>query len=89
MADENNSADKLIWFLAGAAVGASVALLLAPKSGRELRRLIGEKGAEGREYLAETGREVYEKGRELFERGKNVAEDAAGLFERGRKAVHL
>jgi gas vesicle protein len=86
---EHNNGDKLIWFLAGAAVGAAAALLLAPRSGRELRRLIGDKTSEGREYLEETGREVYDRGRELFERGKHLAEDAAGLFDRGRKAAHL
>jgi gas vesicle protein len=89
MADENSSSDKLIWFIAGAAVGAAVALLYAPKSGRETRRYLGEKASEGREYLAEAGRDVYDKGRDLYERGKGLAEDAADLFERGRKAVHL
>ena len=89
MADENNSSDNLIWFIAGAAVGAAVALLYAPKSGRETRRYLGHKASEGREHLAEAGREVYEKGRDLYERGKGLADDAADLFERGRKAVRL
>ena len=89
MADENDAADKLIWFVAGAAVGAAVALLLAPKSGREMRRLIANKTSEGREYLADAGKDAYEKGRDLYERGKGLAEDAAELFERGRKAVRL
>ena len=88
MADSNNG-EKLIWFLAGAAVGAAAALLLAPKSGREMRRLIGEKAGEGRDYLKDTGREVYSKGRELYDKGRELAEDAADLFERGRKAVHI
>lgn len=89
MADENGGGDNLIWFLAGVAVGAAAALLLAPKTGRELRQMIGEKTAEGRDYLAETGRDVYGKGRELYERGKDLAEDAADLIERGRKVVRL
>ena len=32
---------KLIWFLAGAAVGSAIALLYAPQSGRATRREIG------------------------------------------------
>jgi gas vesicle protein len=85
----NENGEKLIWFLAGAAMGAAAALLLAPRSGRELRRLIGEKAGEGREYLADAGRDVYSKGKELFEKGRELADDAAELFERGRKAVHM
>jgi gas vesicle protein len=85
----NSNGEKLVWFLAGAAVGSAAALLLAPKSGRELRRLIGEKAGEGREYLSDAGRDVYAKGKEIFEKGRGLADDAADLFERGRKAAHL
>lgn len=88
MANSNNG-EKLMWFLAGAAIGAAAALLLAPKTGEELRRLIGEKAGEGKEYLTETGRDVYAKGKEIFEKGRELADDAADLFERGRKAVHM
>ncbi len=88
MADENDS-DKLIWFLAGAAVGAALGLLFAPKSGREIRRLITDTTADGRDYLVEAGRDVYSKGRDIYEKGKDLADDAAEMFERGRKAVRL
>ena len=88
MADENGS-DNLIWFLAGAAVGAAVALLFAPKTGRELRKIISDKTSEGRDYMVETGRDLYGKGRDLYERGREVAEDAAELIEKGRKAVRI
>lgn len=88
MADENGG-DKLMWFLAGAAVGAAVALLFAPKTGRELRKIIGEKTSEGRDYVVETGRDIYGKGRDLYERGRDLAEDAAELIDRGRKAVRI
>jgi len=86
MADQN-SGDKLIWFLAGAAVGAALGVLFAPKSGRELRDYIGGKTSEGRDFIVETGRDVYSKGRDLYERGRGLAEEAAELFDRGRKAV--
>jgi len=84
MAQQENN-EKLVWFLAGMAVGAALGILFAPRSGREVRRLIGEKTAEGRDFLAETGRDIYSKGRELYDRGKGLAEDAAGLFDRGGK----
>jgi gas vesicle protein len=76
----NNSSDSAIWFLAGAAVGATVALLFAPQSGERTRRLLGRKAEEGREAVLDRGRELYDKGRE-------IADEAAQLFERGKKIV--
>jgi gas vesicle protein len=82
-----NNGDTLVWFLIGAAMGASVALLYAPQSGDRTRRLIGRKLADGREVLEEQGSELLEKSRELFEKGRKVADDAAELFEKGRSMV--
>jgi gas vesicle protein len=82
-----NNGEGLVWFLAGAAVGAGVALLYAPQSGDRTRRLIGRKLADGREALADQGSELLDKSRELFEKGRKVADDAAELFERGRSMV--
>ncbi len=78
---------KFVWFVAGAAIGATVALLYAPQSGREMRRTIKRKAREGREALSESGREWMEKGRELYEKGLRVADEAADLIERGRRIV--
>lgn len=63
-----NNGDTLVWFLVGAAVGASVALLYAPQSGDRTRRMIGRKLADGREVLEEQGSELLEKSRDLFEK---------------------
>lgn len=82
-----NNGDTLVWFLVGAAMGASVALLYAPQSGDRTRRMIGRKLADGREALEEQGSELLEKSRDLFEKGRKVADDAAELFEKGRSMV--
>ena len=82
-----NNGESLVWFLIGAAAGASVALLYAPQSGDRTRRLLGRKFAEGREALEAQGSELLEKSRELFEKGRKVADDAAELFEKGRSMV--
>ena len=82
-----NNGDTLVWFLVGAAVGASVALLYAPQSGDRTRRLLGRKLADGRDALSEQGSDLLDKSRELFEKGRKVADDAAELFERGRSMV--
>ena len=77
----------LVWFTAGAAIGATIALLYAPQSGRDTRRYIGKKTKEGREAIADMSGDIAERGRELFEKGRRVADDAAELFERGRRIV--
>lgn len=82
-----NNGESLVWFLIGAAAGASVALLYAPQSGDRTRRLIGRKLADGRDALSDQGSELLEKSRELFEKGRKVADDAAELFEKGRSMV--
>jgi len=82
-----DSTGKFVWFLAGAAVGAGIALLYAPKSGRDTRRLIGRKARHGGEAVAEISRDLWDKGRDLYEKGRQVADDAAELFERGRRLV--
>jgi len=75
---ERDSTSNVVWFLAGAALGAAIALLYAPQSGEETRRLIAKKTGEGRDALADRSRELYDRGREL-------ADEAAELFERGKK----
>jgi gas vesicle protein len=78
---------NLIWFLTGAAIGASIALLYAPQSGEETRQLIGEKARAGKDALADTSRDLVERGREFYERGRRMADEAAELMERGRRIV--
>jgi gas vesicle protein len=85
MAQDNT--DRLLWFLAGAALGSTIALLYAPQSGRDTRRIIKKKTREGREALADSGRDLVDKSRDLYEKGRRVADDAAELFERGRRLV--
>ena len=85
MADKNGSTSGFTWFLAGAVCGAVVALLYAPNSGKQTRKMIVKKTDETRDALADSGKEIVEKGKELFDKGRQIAEEAADLFERGRK----
>ena len=84
MTQEDNSG-KLAWFFAGAAIGAAIALLYAPKSGEETRQLLKDKALEGKAALADNTRDILDKSRGLYEKGKEMADDAANLFDRGRK----
>ncbi len=86
MAEEDNGG-KLLWFVAGAAVGAAIAVLYAPAAGEEIRRKIAEKTDQGRQALADQGRDLYDRTRDMYERGRKLADEAAEMFERGRKLV--
>jgi gas vesicle protein len=85
MAEDNSG--KVLWFVAGAAIGATIALLYAPQSGEETREYIRKKAGEGRDRLADVSDDLVGKGRDLYERGRRVADDAADLFERGKRAL--
>ena len=67
----------VLTFLAGAAVGAAVALLTTPQTGRRTRRQIKRTAEDVQGYLEEVGEELMDKGRELMERGRDAAGQAA------------
>jgi gas vesicle protein len=77
----------LVWFLTGALIGAAVAILYAPKAGKETREYIAEKTQQGKDAVETAGENVVEASREMFERGRKLVEDASDLFERGKKLV--
>lgn len=81
---QDEGASRLAWFLTGALIGVTVALLYAPKTGKETREYLSEKS---KETFGEGPQNLIEAGREMFERGRQLVEDAADLFERGRKLV--
>jgi len=66
--------------LCGAAVGAAIGLLLAPRSGAEMRRTL----ADSAERLREKGRETYEAANEALGR---VADQSRRAAEAGRARV--
>jgi gas vesicle protein len=61
----DHTTNMFVVFLAGSAIGAATALLLAPQSGRRTRRLLRRKAEESLDQLADTGREVYDRCQEL------------------------
>ena len=86
--EETDSTDRgsnqLAWFLTGAIIGATIAVLYAPKSGKDTRQYLSEKS---KEALGDSGKNFLDAGKEMFERGRQLVDDAADLFERGRKLV--
>lgn len=74
-----DNSKNLAWFIAGASVGAAIALLFAPQSGEDTRRAIGEQARKGRKKAEEFGREAWDRGRDLFDKGRDLADDAAEM----------
>jgi gas vesicle protein len=81
----------IVAFVLGAITGAAVALLMAPASGEETRRMLADKAREGREKAneaAQKGRELWDRQRETlstaFERGKEAYDQARGAQPPGK-----
>jgi gas vesicle protein len=81
MRDDSGAGTIITAFILGALTGAAVALLVAPQSGEETRRMIGDKAREGADRAAEAARQ----GREIYNRQK---QNIASAYERGREAYH-
>ena len=84
---QNDWANRMAWFLTGAVIGVTAALLYAPQRGSDTRKYISDKAHQGRDAVTGTSKDIVDAGREMFERGRKLVEDAAELFERGRKLV--
>jgi gas vesicle protein len=79
------------YFIAGVSVGAAVALLIAPKTGEQTRKLIAKKAGEGKDYVASRGREFRDQAEELVDKGKELVtkqrERLAGALGAGKEAA--
>ena len=70
----------ILSFILGALSGAALAVLFAPRSGRETREMLSEK-------LRETAERSRRLGEQAVEKGREVAEDASGYLDRQREAL--
>jgi len=82
---ENDGSSALAWFITGAVIGATVAVLYTPRSGKETRRLLSERTQQSRDALQNGSKDLVDAGKDMFQRGRKLIEDASDLFERGRK----
>lgn len=81
MRDDNGAGTVIVAFVLGAMTGAAVALLLAPASGEETRRLLTEKAKEGRDKASDAARQS----REFLNRQRDTLSSA---IDRGREAYN-
>jgi gas vesicle protein len=84
MASENGGANFLVGFFVGAAMGAMGALLLAPKSGRELRESLVDESKRLRDRAVEEGRRARERSEELV---GDVRSRGTAAYDKAREGL--
>jgi gas vesicle protein len=86
-----NAGTALLSFLAGAAVGAGIALLYAPKTGRELRESIRDLTDDAVDKIKEYTKEAQEKVKTTLEEGKDMLIEKKSIIssaiEAGKEAM--
>lgn len=93
MSDEKgiSTGTVLLSFVAGAAVGAGLALLYAPKSGTEMRETIADLAEDAVDKIKEYTKEAQQKIKTAIDEGKDtIAEKKsilASAIEAGREAM--
>lgn len=82
MSDDRNSGASgiILSFLMGGLTGAALAILFAPRSGKETRELLGDKIREGQERTRDLRERAAQKGRDILE-------DATDYVERAKEGV--
>ena len=81
---ENSGGDKFLYFVAGAGIGAALALLFAPKSGKETRDYLTKTATDGREFITNK----YSEGKQYVgETGRKVTEDFNAFLDKSKEAV--
>ncbi len=90
MADDRDGG-SLSAFLFGAVVGAGLALLLAPRTGKETRELLKEKGEEFTKRAKESMGESRERADDFIQKGREFVEAQSerlvSAFEAGKEAM--
>jgi gas vesicle protein len=92
---DRHESGTLSAFITGALVGAGVALLFAPQAGSEMRALLRDYAARGKDELddaVDRGADAWNSGKEFVEKGKEPLREAArqaqGFAEAGSRTVN-
>jgi len=90
MSEEGNGATNFGFFLAGLGIGAILALLFAPRSGKETREYIAGKAEEGRDYVKAKTEDLRHQAEGAVEKGKDIVtkqkELLSAALEAGKQA---
>ena len=80
-------AQKLLYLLIGGGIGAGVALLFAPTSGRELRTGISDVVTDGYARTVETANQFKARGEEYYEAAKETGNELLGFVSSGMSVI--
>ena len=87
---ENDGGTQFGFFLAGLGIGAVVALLFAPRSGKETRDYIAQKAEEGRDFVVSKSEEIRKQAEDAVEKGRDLVtkqkELLSAALEAGKQA---
>ncbi|MGA2628598.1 MAG: YtxH domain-containing protein [Terriglobia bacterium] len=72
-----NGVHYLGFLLVGMGVGAGLALLFAPQSGKDTRKYLARRAEEGSDYVTSVGKGLRDKAEEAVGRGKDWASKLA------------
>jgi gas vesicle protein len=72
MAENGKAITNVNYFLVGLGIGSAVAILFAPKSGKETREYIANKTKEANEYTRKKAQELRERAEDTLEHGKEI-----------------
>ena len=84
MGEHSSGGDEFLYFLAGAGIGAVLALLFAPKSGKETRELIARTASDGRDFLTN---KVTEGKQFVGDTSRKVTDDFSSFVDRSKDAL--
>jgi gas vesicle protein len=86
MSDDNNVGSQVGFFLAGLGIGAVVALLFAPRSGKETRDFIVQKAEEGRDFVVTKSGEIRRQAEDAVEKGRDMVNKQKDLLSAALEA---
>ena len=70
---DGKGAYYLGFLLVGMGIGAGLALLFAPQSGKDTRRYLARRAEEGKDYVTSAGKDLVKQAEGVVERGKDWA----------------
>jgi gas vesicle protein len=89
--DRSDAAGYLGWFFLGGMLGAVAALLVAPKTGRQTREILTERGNEVAKRAQEMATEAQGRAGEWFDKSRELFEEQTQrlmtAFEAGKDAM--
>jgi len=77
----------VLGLLAGAAIGAGLALLFAPKTGSDFRRQLSEQAGNWRETASKTYRRAADTASDLADRGRDLADRGRDIYNQAADTV--